>query len=770
MLFYRFRTFAICGALVGCTFVCGCRQGEPTSDPGASSLTTESIKNRKSLTEAESIASHQRMIKTLADIADAFEKNTLDFNPSTLDQLRTEIQAAHQNRNLIAVVQLQTRLAEAFLRLGKTNQSISNLQSVLEMVKRAEKAMANADAKMKQSFIDSKAELNYSLGVAALRKAEDDNCVNCRLGESCILPIVENGVHQNRAGSEAAVVYLKRSLDLNPDNPGAVWLLNLAAMTLGGYPDLVPEPFRVPESRFEGSTSVRRFDNIASSVGLGTVSLAGGAIADDFDNDGFVDVMVSDWHPKGQLRLFRNTGNGDFQERTKSAGLTGITGGLNLVQTDFDNDGDIDVLVLRGGWLSRESDGGQHPCSLLRNDVTKFVDVTFAVGLGDQNRPTQSGSWADYDNDGDLDLFLANENAASQLFQNNGHGFFVDVAPTAGVTNDGYAKGCTWGDFDGDRYPDLYVSNLNAENRLYRNNGNGTFTDVADQLGVERPLKSFPVWFWDYNNDGNLDLYVSSYTTGVKDIGNEFTGKADPTPDCLYRGDGKGFQNVSAEMGVVQETQPMGCNFGDLDNDGFLDFYLATGYPEFAGLMPNLMFRNQGGKSFADVTYAGGFGHLQKGHGVAFADFDHDGDQDVFTEMGGWYEADVFQNALFNNPGNSNHWIKVKLVGQQTNRAAIGARICLKLSESNDHKERTIYRWVTHGSSFGANPLRQEIGLGSNDRIKLIEIYWPTSDTTQTFQDVTANQCLEITEGSDILKQVDLPKIDFQLSATAAAK
>ena len=131
MLFYRFRTFAICGALVGCTFVCGCRQGEPTSDPGASSLTTESIKNRKSLTEAESIASHQRMIKTLADIADAFEKNTLDFNPSTLDQLRTEIQAAHQNRNLIAVVQLQTRLAEAFLRLGKTNQSISNLQSCL---------------------------------------------------------------------------------------------------------------------------------------------------------------------------------------------------------------------------------------------------------------------------------------------------------------------------------------------------------------------------------------------------------------------------------------------------------------------------------------------------------------------------------------------------------------------------------------------------------------------------------------------------------------
>ena len=741
--------------------VCGCRQSDPVALPASGESTKKTFQDRQSLSEQEAIASHRRMVKTLAEIADSFERESANFNPSVLGKLKQQLQAATQNRDVFSVISIQIELAESSLRLGKTDDAIRYLQAALAFTQRSGAAMPDKTPEVVASLRESEATLQYSLGIAALRKAEDDNCVHCRLGESCILPIVEAGVHENRAGSEAAVVYLTRSLELKPDNPGAIWLLNIAAMTLGQYPELVPESLRVPEERFQNATSVPRFDNIASSIGLDTVSLAGGAIADDFDQDGLVDVMVSDWHPRGQLRFFRNTGKGNFTEQTEAAGLIGITGGLNLVQTDFDNDGDTDVLVLRGGWLSKEFDGGQHPCSLLRNDGDTFVDVTFAVGLGENNLPTQSGSWADFDNDGDLDLFLANENSACQLFQNNGYGFFVDVASTAGVTNDRYAKGCTWGDYDSDRYPDLYVSNMDGENRLYHNNGNGTFTDVATEANVEKPLLSFPVWFWDYNNDGNMDLFVSSYSTSVEDIGSEFIGVADPTPDCLYRGDGKAFQNVSKVVGLDQETQPMGCNFGDLDNDGFQDFYLGTGYPEFAGLMPNLMFKNQAGNAFADVTYAGGFGHLQKGHGVAFADFDNDGDQDVFTEMGGWYQADVFQNALFQNPGNANQWIKVKLVGRQSNRAAIGARICLTINDQDSDASRKIYRWVTHGSSFGANPLRQEIGLGTSDRIESIEVYWPTSDTQQVFKDVAADQAIEITEGEDDLKVTELQTFAF---------
>ena len=190
-------------------------------------------------------------------------------------------------------------------------------------------------------------------------------------------------------------------------------------------------------------------------------------------------------------------------------------GGLNLIPGDYDNDGDLDILVLRGAWVGK---AGQHPNSLLRNDGQgRFEDVTFEAGLGEVHYPTQTAAWADYDNDGDLDLYVGNETSPEftspcQLFCNNGDGTFTDIAARAGVTQGGYAKGVAWGDYDGDRFPDLYVSNLLGPNRLYRNNRNGTFTNLASQLSVTQPLRSFPVWFWDFDNDGTLDLFVASYT------------------------------------------------------------------------------------------------------------------------------------------------------------------------------------------------------------------------------------------------------------------
>jgi hypothetical protein len=386
--------------------------------------------------------------------------------------------------------------------------------------------------------------------------------------------------------------------------------------------------------------------------------------------------------------------------------------------------------------------------------------VTFDVGLGDVHYPTQTAAWADYDNDGDLDLFIGNERYPSQLFRNDG-GRFTDVAGQAGVQNLQVAKGCSWGDYNRDRFPDLYVSNLAGDNRLYRNNRNGTFTDVATDLGVAGPYLSFPTWFWDYDNDGLLDLYVASYEVGVRFVAADYLGQSVTCePDRLYRGttDGR-FEDVATEAGLTRPTQPMGSNFGDFNNDGWLDFYLGTGYVDYDGLMPNLLFVNRGGRRFEDVTFAAGVGHLQKGHGVAFADLDNDGDQDIFEQMGGALAGDRFHNVLYHNPGADGHWINVRLVGRRSNRSAIGARIHVVVGQGD--ARRDIYRWVNSGGSFGANPLRQHIGLGNASQIETLEVYWPTSDERQEWHDLAADRWIEITESEPGYRKIPLQRLDF---------
>jgi len=181
--------------------------------------------------------------------------------------------------------------------------------------------------------------------------------------------------------------------------------------------------------------------------------------------------------------------------------------------------------------------------------------------------------------------------------------------------------------------------------------------------------------------------------------------------------------------------------------------YLGTGFPQYEGLVPNVMYWNRGGKRFADVTTAGGFGHLQKGHAIAFADLDRDGDQDVFAEMGGAFKGDAFGNALFRNPGFGNHALTLVLVGVQSNRSAIGARIRCDLVE--DGTTRSVYRHVSSGGSFGASPLRQAIGLGRAEQVDVLVIEWPTSGLVQTFRDVPAGRTFRVTEGVDELVPVE---------------
>jgi hypothetical protein len=533
-------------------------------------------------------------------------------------------------------------------------------------------------------------------------------------------------------------------------------------MTLGEYPERVPSQQLIPLKSFQSEFDVGRFVDIAPKLGINRLNMAGGAIMDDFDNDGLLDLVTTTMDEGGAMAFYRNRGDGTFEDRTQAAGLQKQLGGLYCVQTDYNNDGWLDIYVARGGWKTPM----RH--SLLRNNQDgTFTDVTKEAGL-DTPVAGQVACWADYDNDGFLDLFVGSEPqqignmiipGRCRLYHNRGDGSFEEVALAAGVANEGFlCKGANWGDFDGDGYPDLFVSNLNGPCRLFRNNRDGTFTDVAPQLGVTKPQTGFSCWFWDYDNDGWLDIFVTSYDRTLGDVIKSHLGLPHQVQTCrLYRNlGGKGFEDVTAAVGLDLALCPMGSNFVDVDNDGFLDFYLGTGDPNYSMLVPNRLFKNVQGKRFADITTSSGTGHLQKGHAVACGDWDRDGNVDVFEQIGGATPGDRFRNVLFQNPGHDNHWITVKLVGKKTNRAAIGARI--KITVPGD-APNTFYRHVTSGSSFGANTLQQTIGIGKAQEISTLEVHWPTSKTTQVFSNVLVDQAIEITEFERAYRRLNWTRI-----------
>ena len=708
---------------------------------------------------------HQQMLVLLEEVKNRVPVEHLDIGDRAYHQARTVLAALPPNVTHGEKYVAHFQVGAEALRIGKTREAIDQFLAAYKLIPQI-KPLNEAQ----KTALDSG---YHYLGLAYWRLAETENCVECNTCASCIFPIQKEGVHLQQTAGKNAIKYLAGALQRNPDDLESRWLLNVAHMALGTYPDEVPQQWLIPAQTFESDENFPRFVNIAPELGVNTFSLSGGSIVDDFDDDGLFDIVVSSTHPGEQMRYYHNDGDGRFTDRTEQGGLTGLTGGLNMIQADYDNDGDVDILVLRGAWMQEVGLG--YPNSLLRNDGQgNFRDVTFEAGLGEAHYPTQTAAWADFDNDGDLDLYVGNEQYSCQLFENDGKGHFTDIARRAGVENNRFTKGVVWGDYDNDRLPDLYVSNLSGirdipeaegANRLYHNNGDGTFTDVAPALDVVRPYSGFPVWFWDFNNDGILDIYAGSCLWSVRDVAADYLGlKHAAEADCLYQGDGKGgFREVSREQNLVRVTHPMGANFGDLDNDGFPDFYLGTGYPSYAGLMPNLMFHNQRGKGFADVTAAGGFGHLQKGHGISFADLDNDGDQDVFTELGGAYPGDGFGNALFENPGFGNHWIVIQLVGKTSNRAGIGARIRLDINEQGT--KRSVYKWVDSGGSFGANPLRQQLGIGKAETIDRLEVFWPTSGRSQHFENVPVDCAIRISEEATDYAKMPFPAIKFKLQS-----
>jgi hypothetical protein len=604
----------------------------------------------------------------------------------------------------------------------------------------------------------------YYKGLSALRMGENDNCVHCRGQSACIFPISRAAVHTNPKGSRLAVEHFSTYLKQFPDDLEVKWLLNLAYMTLGEFPDRVDPRHRLSLDAFNQSEfDVGVFRDVSHLVGLeDRLNQSGGAIVDDFDNDGLLDLVVTSSGLHQAMAFYRNKGDGTFEDRTKAAGLDKQLGGLYCVQTDFNNDGHLDIFVPHGAWLP-----GHLPIrpSLLRNNGDgTFTDVTKEAGLLAPTNST-SATWADFDNDGFLDLFICCQHQLCLLYRNKGDGTFEEVSARAGLGGVTNCLGATWIDFDNDGYPDLFVNISDGDRgtaRLFRNNRNGTFTDVTKQVGIDGPIMGFSCWAFDFDNDGWLDIFATSSQRTLADVVKGVLNQPHSQPTArLYRNlNGKGFQDLTKEAGLDKAYSPMGSNFGDFDNDGYLDFYLATGDPHLSMLIPNRLFKNVGGKRFAEVTASSRTGHLQKGHAVSFADWDRNGTLDLFVQLGGAVPGDRYHNVLFQNPGNSNNWLNVKLIGKKTNRAAIGARI--KVVTAGE-KPMTIHRHVSSGSSFGANPLEQHIGLAKGNKVALLEIYWPTSQTTQVFRDIDVNQGVVITEFEKeyrkrTWKPIELPK------------
>ncbi len=671
--------------------------------------------------------------------------------------------------------------ASALLRLGISHIEMGQNEEGLQALSGALAAAKSAGASS-----DMQRGIRFWIGMAHIRQGEQDNCLSMHGPDACLFPIRGGGIHRNQAGSRAAIADFEGLLREQPDNMGHRWLLNLCYQTVGEYPDKVPKEFLIPPAVFAAEADIGRFPNVAGERGVSELRLSGGAALEDFDGDGDLDLLVSSSGVADPMHLFLNDGAGQFTPAGPAAGLEEERGGLNFTTADYDNDGDVDVFLLRGGWMGVR---GRHPNSLLRNDGHGvFTDVTVEAGILSFH-PTQTASWADFDGDGWLDVFIGNESQNDheepcELYRNRGDGTFEEMAERVGLAHKGWVKAAVWGDVDNDGRPDLYVSQAVSPNILFHNDGPAgpdgawRFTDVTAKAGVAEPTFSFPAVFFDYDNDGWLDLFVTSRlrddvptepAPGGAAGGRAPRGqdKIDSSPalmpfladllgqeqhlhvpPCLYRNNHDGtFTDVARAAHIAHPMLGMGLNVGDLNNDGWMDVAVGTGNPALSTLVPNMLFLNDGGKQFRNITASAGFGHLQKGHGIAFGDIDGDGDQDVFEELGAVWPGDRARSALFLNPGHGAHWVTLRLAGTTSNRLGTGARIAVTVS--TPHGERTIHALAGTGGSFGCSSHQQEIGLGDAAAIRRIEIRWPgPAAEPQVLQGVPMDRVLLVRQGA----------------------
>jgi len=542
----------------------------------------------------------------------------------------------------------------------------------------------------------------------------------------------------------------------------------------------------------------------------------GGISAVDYDNDGFYDLFIPDGVSS---RLFRNRRDGTFEDVTEESGLAGLDGVSVATFADYDNDGFKDLFVSRTF----------QPNQLFHNNGDgTFTDVTGESGIGEDNCTTVAG-WADYDNDGFLDLyvgryldprrnipttFYARNGEPNQLYHNNGDGTFTNVTERAGVGDRGLCLGVVWGDYNDDGFPDLYVANDFGRKTLYRNNRDGTFSDVTVKSNTLAYGAGMSASFVDYDNNGKFDFYVTHirsehswfaeaptvkrymlkcltqgtwktdmplYWEVFRQSGRDFVRvfQQMASGNTLLRNNGDGtFEDVTEKAGANPPGWFWGASFADFDNDGWQDLYIANGWvyndrdteieleflnnvvtnqnvyktglyfdpkhfgcSSWHGWERNRFLRNNGDGTFLELGHATGTDLILNSRGVAVADFWNRGVMDIAVS------ASADRHALLKNEvGVKRNWFQVEVAGRSSNRDAVGARVTVYAGGKQQSRE------VVLGDGYGSqNSMRQHFGLDQHQVVDKLVVRWPVSGTVQTFEQVAANQIVEVTEGDDRL-------------------
>src|SRR5882762_1922087 len=526
-------------------------------------------------------------------------------------------------------------------------------------------------------------------------------------------PIIYGGVESKRYIIEAngcGVAFF------DYDNDGWEDILILTGTRLEGFPK-----GKEPTNRLYHNNHNGTFTDVTQKAGLGRSGWSSSVCLGDYDNDGNEDLFITYW---GQNVLYHNNGDGTFSDVTQMAGLAtrGTRWGSGCTFVDYDRDGKLDLFV----------------ANYLKFDLAEAPDPGKGANCSWKGVPVNCGPKG----------FLADTNL---LYRNNGDGTFTDVSEASGIARvqGRYSMTATTTDFNNDGWPDIYVACDSTASTLYRNNHDGTFTDVAIEAGCAynedgNAQAGMGVAVGDYNGDGLLDIFKTHFS--------------DDLP-ALYQNSGRGFFADASRAAGFELTRfvEWGTGFADFDNDGWPDIMIATGsvYPEVERVFKEyphrgtrLVYQNLGNGRFKDVTKQAGPGvmSLKSSRGCAFGDFDNDGDIDVLVMN--MNEPPLLLRNDYNNERRrgSNNWLTVELTGTKSNRSAIGARVILRNGSHVQAQEVT-----SQSSYYSHNDLRLHFGMGTSRKADQIEVRWPNGQT-ETIKGVEVNQFVKIKEGFGILK------------------
>ncbi|GEM_PF-2284598 len=555
-----------------------------------------------------------------------------------------------------------------------------------------------------------------------------------------------------------AVPFLRAALLLHPDVETRLWLASALAAVPGSEEERA-ELFTFGE-HVGWERDAFMFTDISERLGIRRWQLAGAAAMVDLDGDSFLDLVANGAFSNPEKYLYE-VGTGFVL--TPDEALADVHNTPpGMVAADFDNDGDVDLYLTQAAWFM------PGPNRLLENDGEgNFSDRSDGSGAELMGQNSCGAAALDFDKDGLVDLSVTGTMGGTvRLLRNTGGFRFEDVSASAGIDTSmvATAVGQAVGDFDGDGWPDVFVntfsppyggvpgSGFTAPNQLYRNNGDGTFTERGAEAGVQDGTSmGFAAWAFDYDADGDMDILASNFArpekTVVQGLLTELPWEQGYHGPALFRNDGTGtFENVAAEMGLMPASV-MGATYLDFELDGDLDVVLGPGSHPLLNSQPVLFYRNDGSR-FTLITPLDDPDYYGKFHGMTWGDIDRDGDADLFLNNGGVLLSDRFIDLFLENQTTDMAWLHLRLRGTTSNRDAIGAKVRVRVGDRWQTQE------VAAGQGFSSTYSPYLIfGLAKAGQADEVEITWP-SGTVQKLPTLAANQAIVVTEGSEELRRI----------------